>query len=156
MKRKYNAFTLIELLIVIVIIGILAGLIIFALRSATLKARDARAKNSVREVQTALETFMTTNTDLTVLGGSGNAAVKTGSTIMNRLVDSATNTRLLSSTPLDGQNKPINVQIIDSQSYRIQGRSGFDASKCWMVATGDGKNNLSDKDPANCIGTLRE
>lgn len=154
MKRKYNAFTLIELLIVIVIIGILAGLIIFALRSATLKARDARAKNSVREVQTALETFMTTEPDLRVLGGSGNAAVVEGSTIMNRLIDSTTNTRLLNSAPLDGQDKAVNVQIKSAQSYIIQGRSGLEANKCWIVNTDNGTSNLS-KDPLPCIGTLR-
>ncbi len=55
--NRQDGFTLLELLIVIVIIGILAVLIIPNLTSGPQRARDAQRKSDLRNVKTALETY---------------------------------------------------------------------------------------------------
>jgi type IV pilus assembly protein PilA len=55
--KKQEGFTLLELLIVIVIIGILAVLIVPNLASGPQRARDAQRKSDLRNVKTALETY---------------------------------------------------------------------------------------------------
>ena len=56
-KLKQNAFTLIELLVVIAIIGLLATIVLIALSSVRVKARDAKRLADMREVATALELY---------------------------------------------------------------------------------------------------
>ena len=57
--RGEAGFTLVELLIVMLILGVLAAIAIPAFFSQRDKARDAEAKVQVRTVQTAIETFAT-------------------------------------------------------------------------------------------------
>ena len=52
-----KAFTLVELLVVMVIIGILIGLAVFGLSAAQKSARDTNRKNDVRNMMTAMETW---------------------------------------------------------------------------------------------------
>ncbi len=51
-SSKRNAFTLIELMVVIAIIGILASIVLVSLNSARQKARDARVMSGVSQVRT--------------------------------------------------------------------------------------------------------
>ncbi len=76
--KKQEGFTLLELLIVIVIIGILAVLIVPNLASGPQRARDGQRKSDLRNIKTALETYYndkngypaaaTVTTDLTTGG----------------------------------------------------------------------------------------
>ena len=59
--KKEGGFTLLELLIVIVIIGILALLIIPNITSAPKKARDTQRKTDLRAMQKALEEYFVSN-----------------------------------------------------------------------------------------------
>ena len=59
--KKQQGFTLLELLIVIVIIGILALIIVPGLASGPKRARDAQRKSDLRAVKNALETYYNDN-----------------------------------------------------------------------------------------------
>jgi len=56
-RRNLSAFTLIELLVVIAIIGMLAAIVLVSLNSARSKARDARRKSDLHQVQLAMELY---------------------------------------------------------------------------------------------------
>jgi general secretion pathway protein G len=59
--KKQSGFTLLELLIVIVIIGILALLIIPNITSAPKKARDTKRKTDITTVRKGLEEYFVNN-----------------------------------------------------------------------------------------------
>jgi len=56
-KEKKNAFTMIELLVVVAIIGILIAAIVIAFVSARQKSRDARRKTDLKNIQIALQLY---------------------------------------------------------------------------------------------------
>ncbi|MDD3679643.1 MAG: type II secretion system protein [Candidatus Shapirobacteria bacterium] len=55
--RKYSAFTLLELLIVIAIIGILASLATVSYSSAQRRARDSQRQADLKAIQNAMEQY---------------------------------------------------------------------------------------------------
>ncbi|HIA92074.1 TPA: type II secretion system protein [Candidatus Saccharibacteria bacterium] len=59
--RKQQGFTIIELLIVIVVIGILAGLVLNAFGNIQERARDTERQNDINALHTALELYYADN-----------------------------------------------------------------------------------------------
>lgn len=62
LKKRSQGFTIVELLIVIVVIGILAALVISTYAGIQGKARNAKRQNDISTLQTAIEGFYTQNT----------------------------------------------------------------------------------------------
>ncbi|OPL13369.1 MAG: type II secretion system protein GspG [delta proteobacterium MLS_D] len=65
MKKTYNSsgFTLIELMVVIVILGILAGLIVPRIMSRPEEARQTKARIQIQSIETALRLYKLDNGD---------------------------------------------------------------------------------------------
>ena len=137
MSRKTKAFTLIELLIVVVIIGILATLVILALGSMRKKAADAAVKDSIKKTQNALEISVAQSqggTACIVLTGGVTGTTCTAQGVMaaltqvqaDRLTDD-NQKKILTSLPKDTAGTVLNVIFSDTTpspgvgSYVIRG-----------------------------------
>lgn len=61
MRRKLRGFTLIEIMIVVVILGILASIVVPKFMSAPDQAKVTKAKQDIRAVQSALDMYRLDN-----------------------------------------------------------------------------------------------
>ncbi len=61
LKKRQDGFTIVELLIVIVVIGILAAIVITTYSGIQAKARNAKRQTDLNSVQTNLEAYFSTN-----------------------------------------------------------------------------------------------
>jgi len=61
LKRKQHGFTIVELLIVIVVIGILAGLVVTTFSGIQKKARDSERKTDINALHSQLEAYYAQN-----------------------------------------------------------------------------------------------
>ena len=61
LSRKQQGFTIVELLIVIVVIGILAALVITTYTGIQAKARNSKRQTDVQSVQTQVEAYFAQN-----------------------------------------------------------------------------------------------
>ena len=61
LKKRESGFTIVELLIVIVVIGILAALVITTYSGIQAKARNSKRQTDVQSVQTQIEAYFAQN-----------------------------------------------------------------------------------------------
>src|SRR3954454_9656958 len=127
--REEGGFTLIELMIVIVILGILAGIVLFAVGGITDRGTQAACKTDVSTIKTAVEAYK----------------AKTGGypdNLVPQLTDPAGNTQFLkwdsSFTGTTSASDAGPGMIRDGQGYTIeyQGSSGPTAGEVWVAASG--------------------
>ncbi len=75
-KNKFQkGFTLIELLVVIAIIGILASVLLVNLSGTRNKAKDSAIKLEMNQIRTAMESWSSSQTPNTYVGGEASADV---------------------------------------------------------------------------------
>ncbi len=89
--KRQQGFTLLELLIVIVIIGILAVIIVPGLSSGPKRARDAQRKADMRGVKNALETFYNDNNSYPVQTTTASTTGLTATALINATTGIVTN-----------------------------------------------------------------
>ena len=61
MQRNNSGFTLVEIMIVVLIIALLAGIAIPGLLRSRVNAHDAAAQAALKAIATAMETYLSTN-----------------------------------------------------------------------------------------------
>jgi prepilin-type N-terminal cleavage/methylation domain-containing protein len=90
LKQRQKGFTIVELLIVIVVIGILAALVITTYSGIQAKARNAKRQTDVQSLQTQIEAFFSQNgfyPSLTDINGSAWRATNMKSLDVNAMID---------------------------------------------------------------------
>lgn len=73
LKRKESGFTLVELLIVIVVIGILAAIVITTFTNVQKKGRDAERKSDVKSIASHMEIYFSENAKYPTLANLNDA-----------------------------------------------------------------------------------
>lgn len=130
--KKEGGFTLLELLIVIVIIGILALLIIPNITSAPKKARDTQRKTDMRAVQKGMEEYFTSN----------NVYPATMAAL------SAGNTPIMKTVPTDPKNTGVYV-------YTYTPSAAFDSYTLHSCLENGGDNGQYVSTDAACTGVTK-
>ena len=77
LKKNNRGFTIVELLIVIVVIGILAALVIVTYNGIQQKARDTERKTDIKAVQGHLEAYWADNAKYPTLANVNDSAFRT-------------------------------------------------------------------------------
>lgn len=132
MKR---AFTLIELLIVIAIIAILAGVVFANLNSARKRARDTEIKNNLSQFSKALE-IMKVDGDL---ANNSWTHIKSTGTDMSSIatwtdIDGTRLVANLPSHPVSGQH--YRIRIWTGNNYALVARLYSSTTRYWCVKNG--------------------
>ena len=118
LKRKQSGFTIVELLIVIVVIGILAAIIITTFTGVQKKARDADRKSDINAIYSQVEVYFAQNSkyptlanlndstwrDANVKGLTTDATQAPGSTTDLQASGSGTDYYVYTATPANCDN----------------------------------------------------
>jgi prepilin-type N-terminal cleavage/methylation domain-containing protein len=118
--KTSRAFTLIELLIVIAIIGILMSLLFPAVNSAIDAARKAQSKNDVTQIATAVIAYETEYGKLPTGGASGDVTKDVDGDLMKILTGVTGNT-----------NNPREIVFLEANQAK-RGKSGTNASGAFV------------------------
>jgi type IV pilus assembly protein PilA len=138
-RADQSGFTLVELLVVMLIIGLLAAIAIPAFFNQRSKATDANAKEAAHTTQVAMETFATDN------GGSYAAAtvaklqaieptVPTGTAVAGKMSLAITGTGGAGSPTLSGYRVTVTAATTGN-TFSIDRTGGVLSYPCNVVAT---------------------
>jgi prepilin-type N-terminal cleavage/methylation domain-containing protein len=108
LTRKQQGFTIVELLIVIIVIGILAGLVITTFSGMQRRSRNAERQTDIKSIQTQLEVYFGQTSEYPLLENINDAAWRRDNN-MKGLEQEAlsdpqnTSTPLVATAPADGK-----------------------------------------------------
>lgn len=110
LKQKHSGFTIVELLIVIVIIGILAGLVITTFVGVQQRARDSERQTDINSLQKQVEAYYATVGAYPTMANLNTSAFRTGNNIkvdVKALADpsNASSQVLVATTPVTATTK---------------------------------------------------
>lgn len=91
-RQNENGFTLVELLIVIVILGVLAGIVVFAVNGITDRGQKAACKADIKAVQVASEAYYAKNAKYADQVAEDTAVPKTKTSLVPEFLQSAPTT----------------------------------------------------------------
>lgn len=134
-SRTSRAFTLIELLIVIAIIGILMALLFPAVNGAIDAARKAQAKNDVTQIATAVTAYETE------YGKLPNASGNIDSTLVNILTGVSTN------------NNPRKIVFMEIGTFKKNSKSGTNSGGSFLDPWGNNYQIAVDDNYDNTIAS---
>lgn len=142
--KKQRAFTLIELMIAVAIVGILAAIAIPSYQDSVMKSRRSDAKGALLGLANAMERLFTTNNSYCDAGGTGGAdSCGTGTN------DTGSPSIYSTQVPVDGGAAYYNltITVATANTYTIQARPTGKQSgdKCGDLIV----NHLAQKSVAN-------
>jgi prepilin-type N-terminal cleavage/methylation domain-containing protein len=143
LKKRSQGFTIVELLIVIVVIGILALLVITTYSGIQAKARNSKRQTDIQSVQTQLEAFFSQNgyyPSLTDLNSSAWLGTNMKSLDQNALIDPSnpTQSKTFLSAPAA---KSYSYQVTQSDGSTSCESDDTTCAKYTLTATYEGTVN---------------
>ncbi|MDQ3008838.1 MAG: prepilin-type N-terminal cleavage/methylation domain-containing protein [bacterium] len=123
-KRQNAGFTLVEILIVMVIIGILASLSIGSFQSSQQKARDTRRKGDINAITTALEVYRN-DTGAYPLNSSANKIMGCGAATecdWGEIFQDSNDTIYMAQLPTDPRSSQQYVYLSDGSYFQLYAR----------------------------------
>ena len=143
LRKKQSGFTLVELLIVIVVIGILATLVITTYSGIQQKARNTKRQTDINALQGQLEAYFAQNGNYPT-----QANMQDRSWIQSNL-------KGLDMAALQDPNWSTNATCKDSSNNAILKNSGTVAAptgitNCYIYNSSDDSGNACDNSTTNC------
>jgi type IV pilus assembly protein PilE len=127
MKTRFGGFTLIELMIVVVIIGILAAIALPAFQDYVRKSRRAEALSEMLDIQLQEEKWRANNVKYAVMPTSVGAG---DSAYYDFTLSATTNSYTITATPLGAQLKD-RQDGVACTSLTLNQSSEKTPSECW-------------------------
>lgn len=124
---KQPGFTIVELLVVIVVIGVLAAITIVSYSGIQTRAKDSRRVGDMKTIVKELELYKVQNAFYPSSSNNGPGGWESSSINPNQFLQSLKTGNLASSVPVDPVN---NSTSIEYRYYRYSaGEAGCDASR---------------------------